>query len=72
MRFLNQILLMFILVLSIKDGAIAVNYKLTAIHYGNQGWDMDQIRNLSLWLDKHPTTIVLFTDWCDNSMNSLF
>jgi hypothetical protein len=41
--------LLFILILSIKDGAIAVNYKLTAIHYGNQGWDMDQIRNLSLY-----------------------
>ena len=72
LRFVNQILLLFIFILSIKNGNAAVNYKLTAIHYGNQGWEMNQVRNLSLWAGKHPTTIVLFTDWCDNSMNSLF
>jgi hypothetical protein len=71
-KFLNLIILLFVLILSIKVETEAVNYKLTAIHYGNQGWDMDQVGNLSLWLGKHPTTVVLYTDWCNTSMNSLF
>ena len=65
-------LLLLVSILSIIDRTEAVNYKLTAIHYGNQGWNMEQVGNLSLWLGKHPTTIVLYTDWCNNSMNSLF
>ncbi len=71
-RFLNQILLLFVFILSIKTVDAVNNSKLIAIHYGNQGWNMDQVANLSLWLGKNPAVIVLFTDWCDNSMNSLF
>jgi hypothetical protein len=71
-RFLNQILLLLVFILSIKDGDAAINYKLTAIYYGNQGWQMDQVANLTLWTGKRQTVIVLFTEWCGSSMNSLF
>ncbi len=33
---------------------------------------MHQVANLSLWVGKHPVVIVIFTDWCNNFMNSLF
>jgi hypothetical protein len=71
-RFLNQILLLFVFILIIKTVDAADNSKLTAIHYGDQGWYMDQVANLSLWLGKQQAVIVLFTDWCNNSLNSLF
>lgn len=70
--FFNQILLLFILLLSIKTFDGAVNYKLTGIRYGNQGWNMEQVDNLTLWTGKHQTIIVLFTEWCDTLMNNLF
>jgi hypothetical protein len=71
-RFFYQILLVLIFILSIKNGNAAINYKLTAVHYGNQGWNMDQVANLSSWIGKHPTVVVLFTEWCETTMNSLF
>jgi hypothetical protein len=50
----------------------SVNYKLTAVYYGNEGWSMSQIQYLSYWSTKRPTVILLFTDWCNSSMNNLF
>lgn len=72
LRFLNQFLLPFVLIVSIKNVDADVNYKLTSVYYGNQGWFMDQIGNLTLWTGKHNVAIVLFTDWCNNSMYGLF
>jgi len=71
-KFLNRILLLFIFISSIKNVYGQVNYKLTAVFYGNQGWDMNEIENLSLWTGKPSTVIVLFTDWCNTSMINLF
>jgi hypothetical protein len=71
-RFLNQILLVFLFILSINNIDAAVNYKLTSIYYGNQGLSMDEVRNLSSWVGKRQTVVVLFTDWCNGSMNNLF
>ncbi len=71
-RFLNRILLLFVFITSIKNVYGTVNYKLTAVYYGNQGWAMDEIENLSSWTGKGFTVIVLFTDWCNTSMNDLF
>lgn len=49
-----------------------MNYRLTSVFYGNQGWSMDEIDNLSTWTGKRPTVVVLFTDWCNGSMIDLF
>jgi hypothetical protein len=71
-RFLNQILLLLVFILSIKNGDTAVNYKLTSIFYGNGGFSMYEIDNLSSWVGKRPAVLVLFTNWCAGTMNVLF
>ncbi len=71
-RFLNQILFLFVLLLSKKHIDAKANSKLTSIFYGVGGWHMEQIGNISLWLGKHPTVIVFFTDWCNNSIPNMF
>ncbi|CAF3921882.1 unnamed protein product [Rotaria sordida] len=50
----------------------AISNKLPAIYYGNQGWNMNQIQSFSSWVGKRPMVILLFTDWCNTSMNNLF
>ncbi len=71
-RFVNQILFLFVLLLSIKHINAKANSKLTSIFYGVGGWHMEQIGNISLWIGKHPTVIVFFTDWCNNSIPNMF
>lgn len=61
---------MFVTRIAIVYGTI--NYKLTSVFYGNQGWSMDQIGYFSSWTGKQPTVIALFTDWCNGSMVDLF
>ena len=65
----NEILFWFALVLLIRQGK---NDKLTSIYYGNQGLSMDEVRNVSSWVGKRQTVVVLFTDWCNGSMRKLF
>lgn len=72
LKLFNCVLLLFVFVLAIKDVNGTVNYKLTAIYYGNQGWSMNEIERLSSWTGKRPTVILLFTDWCNASLNNLF
>lgn len=60
------------LVVVYLDPAIASNYKLTSVYYGNQGWAMNELEHLSSWTGKHSTTVLLFTDWCNGSMTNLF
>jgi hypothetical protein len=71
-RFLNSIVLLLVFISLTKNVDAAVNYKLTSIFYGNEGFSMDQIDNLSSWVGKRPAVIVLFTDWCAGSMDNLF
>ncbi len=71
-RFLSQILLLFVFILSIKNIDAAVNYKLTSAYIGHGGRSMYEVGNFSSWIGKHPTVVVLFTDWCNNSMDDIF
>jgi hypothetical protein len=41
-----------------------VNYKLTSIFYGRQGFAMDLIDSLSTWPGKRPAIIVFFLLSC--------
>jgi hypothetical protein len=71
-EFVNKIVLIVILISLIKTINGTTGFKLSSIFYGNEGWSMDEIENLSLWIGKHPSVIVIFTDWCNSSMNNLF
>lgn len=68
----NKILLVIFLIISFGSICNAIGNKLPAIYYGNQGWSMDQIQSFTSWVGKRPVVILLFTDWCNTSMNNLF
>jgi len=40
---------------------------LLGIYYGNQGWDMAQVRAMETWQGKRHAVVNLFTDWCNRS-----
>jgi len=42
---------------------------LLGIYYGNQGWDMAQVRAMENWQKKSHAVVVLFTDWCNSSQS---
>ena len=67
-----RVLLVLVFILVTRTAQATVTYKLTSVYYGNQGWSMNQIENLSSWTGKRPTVVLLFTDWCNTSMNNLF
>ncbi|CAF1140123.1 unnamed protein product [Rotaria sp. Silwood1] len=69
---LNKIWLLIFLIAPIIGECGAINNKLPAIYYGNQGWNMNQVQSFSSWIGKRPMVILLFTDWCNTSMNNLF
>jgi len=68
----NQILRLVVIISLIKNFDAAINYKLTSFYDGTGGLTMDGIKNLSSWVEKRQTIVVLFTDWCNGSMNKLF
>jgi hypothetical protein len=47
---------------------------LLGVYYGNQGWEMDEVRAMEAWQGKRHAVVNLFTDWCDRSktMDNLF
>lgn len=47
---------------------------LLGVYFGNQGWEMDEVRNMEAWQGKRHAVVNLFTDWCDRSktMDNLF
>ncbi len=67
-----RILLLFVFVFLVSNANAAVNDKLTSIFYGNGGFTMNEIENLTLWTGKRPVVTVLFTNWCAESINLLF
>ncbi len=69
-RFLAEAyyLLVFISVINTVD----VNYRLTSIFYGNEGYSMDQIDHLSSWSGKRPAVITFYTHWCPDQIDTVF
>ena len=55
-------------------GAHAQGQALLGVYYGNQGWDMDQVRAMEAWQGKRHAVVNLFTDWCSRgkSLDNLF
>jgi len=47
---------------------------LLGVYYGNQGWNMDQLRAMEAWQGKRHAVVNLFTDWCNRSktLDNLF
>ena len=70
--YIVQKLLWPLLISFIQHASASANYKLTSVYYGNEGWSMNEIGYLSTWTGKPPTTILVFTDWCNASMANLF
>ena len=55
-------------------GAQAQGQALLGVYYGNQGWDMPQVRAMEAWQGKRHAVVNLFTDWCNRSksLDNLF
>ncbi|GBC60519.1 endoglucanase [Desulfonema ishimotonii] len=45
---------------------------LLGVYYGNQGWKMDEVRDMETWQGKKNAVLNLFTSWKDDSMDHLF
>ncbi len=47
---------------------------LLGIYYGNQGWDMGQVRAMESWQQRSHAVVVLFTNWNSSTqtLNNLF
>ncbi len=45
---------------------------LLATYYGNQGFNMQQVRDMEAWQGKKNAAIMLFQSFCSNSMTNLF
>jgi mannan endo-1,4-beta-mannosidase len=47
---------------------------LLGVYYGNQGWNMAQVRAMEAWQAKRHAVVELFTDWCNRSktLDNLF
>lgn len=49
-------------------------YSLLGSYYGNQGWEIEQIKALENFQGKKHAVVNLFTNWCDQitAMDNLF
>jgi beta-mannanase len=54
--------------------ASAGNTTLLGIYFGNQGWAMDQVRQMEHWQAKKNAVLNMFTNWCDrpDAVDNLF
>ena len=50
-------------------GAQAQGQALLGVYYGNQGFNMDQVRAMEAWQGKRHAVVNLFTDWCNRNKN---
>lgn len=54
--------------------APATAQTLLGVYYGNQGWNIDQLRAMESWQRKRNAVVNLFTDWCSRTktLDNLF
>jgi len=45
---------------------------LLGIYYGNQGWDMQSVRDIEAWQGKKHAVVKVFTDWSPANKRNLF
>lgn len=64
-RFLSEITLLVVFILSIKSSDAAATYKLTSFINDIRG-------NVSMWLGKRQASLVTYVDWCNNSIGWFF
>jgi hypothetical protein len=55
-------------------GQLEPGTTLLGVYYGNQGWQMDQVRDMESWQAKKYAVVNMITNWCDTptAMDSLF
>lgn len=75
-RVLNQLAraVLVTVCLYAASNARAQGQALLGAYYGNQGWNIDQVRAMEAWQGKRHAVINLFTDWCNRSktLDNLF
>ena len=55
----------FALVLGLAQPAAAASTTLLGVYYGNEGWQMQQVRDLEQWQGKKNAVVTMFTNWCN-------
>jgi mannan endo-1,4-beta-mannosidase len=55
-------------------GKLEAGATLLGVYYGNQGWQMDQVRDMESWQAKKYAVVNIITNWCDTptALNNLF
>ena len=69
-----RIALAFVVLQAAAAEAQQTPQALLGVHYGNQGWAMDQLKAMEAWQGKRHAVLHLFTDWCNRSktLDNLF
>ena len=55
-------------------GQLEPGTALLGVYYGNQGWQMDQVRDMESWQAKKYAVVNMITNWCDTptALDNLF
>lgn len=64
--------LLTILALVLLGSSLASAGTMFGAYYGNQGFNMQQVRDMEAWQGKRTGTILLFHSWCSTQMDNLF
>ncbi len=64
----------FTFVLGQAQPAAAASTTLLGVYYGNEGWQMQQVRELEQWQGKKNAVVNMFTNWCSTTtdLDNLF
>ena len=73
-RSLARLVRAAVAIVAIQFAAGAQGQALLGVYYGNQGWNMDQVRAMEAWQGKRHAVVNLFSDWCNRTktLDNLF
>lgn len=72
MKHLHDIFVFLFIIFSVRYLSASNDLKLAGIFNGHEVSTFDRLGNLSLWANKQPTVVVMFTIWCNDSLNEFF
>jgi beta-mannanase len=59
-------------IIPISTASTSTSSILLSTYYGNQGFTMQQVRDMESWQGKKNATLLLFTSFCSSQMSNLF
>lgn len=64
----------FAVLLGLAHPAAAASPTLLGVYFGNEGWQMQQVRDLEQWQGKQHAVVTMFTNWCNTptDLDNLF